>query len=100
ARGVGAERGDGDVGGVRDGLRGRGLEERVTSATPDAALETGRFGLGRLTRLSGVRDYGIVFSFVALFITLSFASNVFFTHENLIKILVKLLAYEIIAVGG
>jgi ribose transport system permease protein len=72
----------------------------MTSATPDAALETGRFGLGRLTRLSGVRDYGIVFSFVALFITLSFASNVFFTHENLLNILDQWSATAIIAVGG
>lgn len=66
-----------------------------------AAQEVGApVGLGRLTRLSGLRDYGIVFSFVALFIVLSVASNVFFTRENLLNILDQWAATAIIAVGG
>src|SRR5207245_5325355 len=41
---------------------------------------------GRRARVSLVRDYGIVIAFVALFVTLSIASNVFLTKDNLINL--------------
>jgi len=69
-------------------------------SAPEIALDNGRFGFRRLARLEGLRDYGIVFSFIALFVTLSIASNVFFTHQNLINILDQWSATTIIAVGG
>jgi ribose transport system permease protein len=69
-------------------------------SAPELAVENGRFGVRRLARLEGLRDYGIVFSFIALFVTLSLSSNVFFTHQNLINILDQWSATTIIAVGG
>jgi ribose transport system permease protein len=72
----------------------------MTSTTQDAIEAGGRFRVGRLSALAGLRDYGIVFSFVALFVTLSLASDVFFTQENLLNILDQWSATAIIAVGG
>ena len=59
-----------------------------------------RLDVRRLSGLSAARDYGIVFSFIALFITLSFASNVFFSRINLLNILDQWSATLIIAVAG
>src|SRR5262249_28546694 len=78
----------------------RRRQERMTSTTTDSAISSPRFGLGRLNRLAVLRDYGIVFSFVALFIVLSIASDVFFTKQNLLNILDQWSATPIIAVGG
>lgn len=65
--------------------------------------ETGvvqRFDIRRLGRLAVLRDYGIVFSFVALFVTLCFTSDVFFSKVNLLNILDQWSATLIIAVAG
>jgi ribose transport system permease protein len=59
-----------------------------------------RFDVRRLSGLAVLRDYGIVFSFVALFMTLSFASPVFFSRINLLNILDQWSATLIIAVAG
>lgn len=59
-----------------------------------------RFDLRRLSGLAVLRDYGIVFSFVALFVTLSFASPVFFSRINLLNIMDQWSATLIIAVAG
>lgn len=66
----------------------------------EVAFDSGRFGVRKLARLEGLRDYGIVFSFIALFVTLSLASNVFFTQQNLLNILDQWSATTLIAVGG
>jgi ribose transport system permease protein len=51
-------------------------------------------------RLSIVRDYAIVVSFLGLFIALSLTSNVFLTKTNLLNILDQSSALGIIACGG
>src|SRR4051812_13379230 len=51
-------------------------------------------------RISVLRDYGIVLSFVALFVTLSFASPVFFTKVNLLNVVDQSAAVGLIACGG
>ena len=62
--------------------------------------------LGRLSRLrltlkvDLVREYTVVISFLALFITLSFASDVFLTPRNLLNILDQWSDTGIIACGG
>ncbi|MDX6266366.1 MAG: hypothetical protein QOD70_1106, partial [Frankiales bacterium] len=38
-------------------------------------------------RVEAVRDYGIVFAFLAMFITLSLSSPVFLTSANLLNVL-------------
>ena len=47
-----------------------------------------------------VRDYGIVVAFVALFITLSIASNVFFTWGNMVNLAFQAAPIGIMACGG
>lgn len=47
-----------------------------------------------------VRDYGIVFSFVTLFVVLSLWSNVFFTKVNLLNLLDQWSTTGIIALGS
>lgn len=69
-------------------------------STIDDAAVTERFDIRRLARLAVLRDYGIVFSFVALFITLCFTSDVFFSKVNLLNILDQWSATLIIAVAG
>jgi ribose transport system permease protein len=59
-----------------------------------------RFDIRRLARLAVLRDYGIVFSFVALFVTLCFTSDVFFSRVNLLNIMDQWSATLIIAVAG
>lgn len=68
----------------------------VEGPSPD----TRSLGFRQFARLEGLRDYGIVLSFLALFIVLSFASNVFFTQQNLGNILDQWSATAIIAVGS
>jgi ribose transport system permease protein len=51
-------------------------------------------------RLSALRDYGIVVSFLALFIILSLSSSVFLTEANLLNVLEQSAAVGIIACGG
>ncbi len=53
------------------------------ATAPAAAAERS----GRLSGLAVVRDYGIVASFAALFITLCLTSDAFFTSTNLLNIL-------------
>ena len=67
---------------------------------PDVVKTAPRFALSRLSGLQVLREYGIVFSFAALFVTLSFASNVFFSRQNLVNILDQWSATTAIAVGG
>ncbi len=65
---------------------------------------TGRLSLTSVThvfrdraRELRFRDYGIVVTFLILFVSLSFASNVFFTQTNLLNILDQNAPYGIIA---
>ena len=67
------------------------------SANRLAPAALGQALRARLLRLR-VRDYGIVAAFLALFIGLSFSSNVFFTQTNLLNILDQNAPYGIIAV--
>lgn len=66
--------------------------------TPGVVART-RSWVGRF-RLSMIRDYAIIFTFAALFVTLSFSSSVFFTKTNLLNILDQSSALGIIACGG
>ena len=52
------------------------------------------------SRLSALRDYGIAFSFVLLFIILSIASPVFLSSRNMLNILDQSAAVGVIAAGG
>jgi ribose transport system permease protein len=54
----------------------------------------------RLLKLSALRDYGIVIAFVALFITLSLASDVFLTRDNLVNLAFQAAPIGIMACGG
>jgi ribose transport system permease protein len=62
--------------------------------------------VGRSRQLAGrldvaiVRDYGVVLAFVALFITLSVSSPVFFTSDNMKNLAFQTAPVGIIAVGG
>lgn len=51
-------------------------------------------------RASALRDYGIAFSFVLLFIILSFASPVFFSSRNMLNMLDQSAAVGVIAAAG
>jgi ribose transport system permease protein len=55
--------------------------------------------LRHFARLSFLRDYGIVFSFIALFVVLAIASGPFATRQNLENILDQWSSTTIIAVG-
>jgi ribose transport system permease protein len=63
-----------------------------------SALAIGRARGGQ--RLSVVRDYGIVMSFVALFVTLTVTSDVFLTQRNLLNVLDQSAAVGLMACGG
>ena len=54
----------------------------------------------RRRRISALRDYGIVFSFVALFAALAFSTDAFLTPRNLFNILDQQAAIGIIACFG
>ena len=66
----------------------------------DEAVVGGRFGRLREFRASALRDYGIVFAFIALFVTLAFSSNVFVSQQNFLNILDQWAAIGIIAIGS
>jgi ribose transport system permease protein len=55
---------------------------------------------GRPSRIAALRDYGIVFSFVALFGALAFSTDAFLTPRNLLNILDQQAAIGIIACTG
>jgi ribose transport system permease protein len=54
----------------------------------------------RNVNLAVLRDYGVVVAFVALFITLSLSSDVFFTTQNMKNLAFQTAPVGIIAVGG
>ena len=54
----------------------------------------------RLLQLAVVRDYGIVVAFIALFVTLSLASDVFLTRDNLLNLAFQAAPVGIMACGG
>jgi ribose transport system permease protein len=68
----------------------------VTSESVEAVLPR----RSRLLQLSAVRDYGIVIAFIALFITLSLASDVFLTRDNLVNLAFQAAPVGIMACGG
>jgi ribose transport system permease protein len=67
--------------------------------TPSTSAVAQRVGPRRVG-VSALRDYGIVLSFVILFVALSFASPVFFSTRNLMNILDQQAAIGIIACAG
>lgn len=68
-------------------------------STWEAKIEAAARSLRRV-RLSVVRDYGIVVAFVALFITLTFSSDVFLTRDNLVNLAFQAAPIGIMACGG
>jgi ribose transport system permease protein len=54
----------------------------------------------RLLQLAVVRDYGIVVAFIALFVTLSLASDVFLTRDNLTNLAFQAAPVGIMACGA
>jgi ribose transport system permease protein len=54
----------------------------------------------RLARPGAIREYGIVLSFVALFLVLTFSSDAFFTQRNILSILNQQAPTLIIAAAG
>src|SRR5262245_16853424 len=54
----------------------------------------------RRIRIEFFRDYGIVVAFVALFITLSVASDVFLTTDNMVNLAFQAAPIGIMACGG
>jgi ribose transport system permease protein len=69
-------------------------------ATREAALEQQVQQLVRRFNVAVVRDYGVVVAFVALFVTLSLASDVFFTWSNMQNLAFQTAPLGIIAAGG
>jgi ribose transport system permease protein len=69
-------------------------------ATPATALEQQVNRVLRRVDVAVVRDYGVVIAFVALFITLSLSSSVFFTWENMKNLAFQTSPIGIMAVGG
>jgi ribose transport system permease protein len=68
----------------------------VTTESLDVALPR----RSRLLQLSAVRDYGIVIAFIGLFVTLSLASDVFLTRDNLENLAFQAAPVGIMACGG
>ena len=87
---------------------GRVMDEAFGAGEPTASrgLREHRRGAGFRTahvsrrRLSILADFGIVISFVVLFIVLSIASEQFLTRDNLLNILDQWAPVGIIAFGG
>jgi len=69
------------------------------SVAPSSLVGRSRQLVGRFD-LAIVRDYGVVIAFIALFITLSVSSPVFFTWENMKNLAFQTAPVGIIAVGG
>jgi ribose transport system permease protein len=70
----------------------------VTADTATVTVDVTSRGIGR--RLSAVRDYGIVFAFLALFIVLSLTSNVFFTRANMLNVAFQAAPVGVAACGA
>jgi ribose transport system permease protein len=70
----------------------------VSGQQVEAAPAAARFG--ERFQLTILRDYGIVVAFIALFITLSIASDVFLTKDNLINLAFQAAPVGIMACGG
>lgn len=75
--------------------------ERAGEAAPAPEKSAAhRLGLrGRALSARALRDYGIVFTFVALLIVLTFASDAFLTTTNLLNVLDQWAPLGIIALG-
>jgi ribose transport system permease protein len=71
-----------------------GAQDRVLERLPTLA---GRSGIARIGLL---RDYGVLISFLILFVALSLSSPVFFTRTNLLNILAQSAPIGIIACGA
>src|SRR5919197_3428454 len=69
-------------------------------ATAETTLEHRAVRLVRRLDVAVVRDYGVVIAFVALFITLSVTSSVFFTWANMKNLAFQTAPIGIMAVGG
>jgi ribose transport system permease protein len=69
------------------------------NAVPSSLVGRSRQLVGRFD-VAIVRDYGVVLAFVALFITLSVSSPVFFTWENMKNLAFQTAPVGIIAAGG
>ena len=69
-------------------------------ATAETTLEHRAVRIVRRFDVAAVRDYGVVIAFVALFITLSVTSNVFFTSANMKNLAFQTAPIGIMAVGG
>jgi ribose transport system permease protein len=82
------------------------VDEQATKAggarrsTAAAARRLPTLGRRGGSALAIVRDYGIIVAFVALFLALSFWSDVFFTQANLSNLLDQWSAIGIIAIGS
>jgi len=70
----------------------------VTTAETTLEQRAGQFV--RRLDVAVVRDYGVVIAFIGLFITLSVASNVFFTSANMKNLAFQTAPIGIMAVGG
>jgi ribose transport system permease protein len=64
------------------------------------ALPTAAAAAPRRVHVAIVRDYGIVVAFVALFITLSIASDVFLSWDNMVNLAFQAAPIGIMACGG
>ena len=69
-------------------------------ATAETTLDQRPGGFVRRLDVAVVRDYGVVIAFVALFITLSVTSSVFFTSANMKNLAFQTAPIGIMAVGG
>jgi ribose transport system permease protein len=67
---------------------------------PAAGLRGRAVGLTARLRQASVREYGIVASFLVMFVTLSLASDAFLTSSNLLAMLDQTAPVGIMAVGG
>jgi ribose transport system permease protein len=66
----------------------------------DRAIPAAGAAAPRRLNLAIVRDYGIVVAFVGLFITLSIASDVFLTWDNMVNLAFQAAPIGIMACGG
>jgi ribose transport system permease protein len=68
--------------------------------TEAAGASPGLSTLARRVNVAAIRDYGVVVAFLALFITLSLTSDVFFTWANMKNLAFQTAPVGIIAAGG
>jgi ribose transport system permease protein len=69
-------------------------------SAPEATATSPLWERVRGVRISAIRDYGIVIAFLALFVTLSLASDVFLTRENMTNLAFQAAPIGIMACGG